>query len=85
MSLMKTMYKERMWSELEVVEKEKLIEEVKNNLVASGIPIPSDKTIEKRVKMYYSNKRNTELINADPEKKDKRRMDVKRNRMTYVG
>ncbi len=73
-----------MWSEVSDEVKDKLIKAVKNNLIACGNVIPTTKSIVKRIKGFYSNRRSIELLNADPAKKKKRKMEVKRNRMTYV-
>lgn len=74
-----------MWSELDDDKKKNLFEAVKNNLIACEMNVPTEKTIEKRVRTYYINRRSTEVIKSDLEKHKKRKLDTKRNRLTYVG
>ena len=64
--------------------KDKLVELVKESVIACGMDVPCNREILKRVKGFYGNRRSMELLNSDPVKKKKRKMEVKRNRMTYV-
>ena len=64
--------------------KEKLVKSLKNNLIACSIEVPCKEKFIKRIKGFHGSRRSTELFNADPVRKRKRKREVKRNRMTYV-
>ena len=78
------MYLDRVWSEVEQSDKGKLCQAVTNSLIANNMNVPKEKDIVKRIKGFYMNRRSAKLTKCDDDKKKKRKMDLKRNQLTFV-
>ena len=68
------MYETKVWSELDrhIIEK---LTSVENGMRICQLKVPSRKDIRKG---FYSNRRSLQLIKKDPEKKTKRKFDLKK-------
>lgn len=78
------MYTKKLWSELEVNLKNKMVEHIKDSLSASGLKIPKTKDAMNRLRGFYANRRSTYLMKSDQDKWRKRKLAVKASRQTYV-
>ncbi|KAL5505991.1 hypothetical protein EMCRGX_G007544 [Ephydatia muelleri] len=61
--------KEKTWSEVEDTLKKKLLESVIALMAFHKYPVPNESTFVKRVKDFYTTRRSTSLIKADPERR----------------
>jgi hypothetical protein len=77
-------YTERVWSEVSEDLKMRMLKSLKNGLIACHQEVPSDSEVLKRLKGFYANRRNSQLIKKDPEKVKKRKLETKANHRTWV-
>lgn len=78
------MYCNKIWSEVDEEVKKRMIEAVKMAMIACMMEVPSEREITKRVKGFYANRRAVEVTRSDPDKKRKRRLETKKNRLNFV-
>lgn len=81
---LESMYTEKVWSEVDDALKTKMLKSLKNGLIACHQEVPSDSELMKRLKGFYGNRRNSQLIKRDPEKARKRKLETKANHRTWV-
>eukprot|EP00731_Ephydatia_muelleri_P028092 Em0019g965a len=62
----------------------KLLESVIALMAFHKYPVPNESTLVKRVKDFYTTRRSTSLIKADPERRKQRRVALKRSRLTHA-
>ncbi|KAL5509654.1 hypothetical protein EMCRGX_G005056 [Ephydatia muelleri] len=72
------------WGGIDEALKCDLVKSVESHLQLYKHTIPPRKVILKRLKNYYSSRRNSTIINENPEKKAKRRLALKLSRLTYI-
>ncbi|KAL5459833.1 hypothetical protein EMCRGX_G033215 [Ephydatia muelleri] len=76
--------KEKTWSEVEDTLKKMLLESVIALMAFHKYPVPNESTLVKRVKDFYTTRRSTSLIKADPERRKQRRVTLKRSRLIHA-
>eukprot|EP00731_Ephydatia_muelleri_P028962 Em0020g606a len=73
---------EKKWSDLSEDLKAQLVSSLVGNLKFNKIPVPREQLKRKRLKDYYASRRNTVLTKGNAEKTKKRRLALKRSRLT---
>lgn len=81
---LKEMYTDYLWAELSDNLKSSIVNEIEQHLKAIVKAVPPKCTIISRAKKFYNSRRTNELTKADPEKRKRRKLALKANRLTYV-
>lgn len=81
---LKDLYRTKVWSEIGEEVKIKLLNGLRNNLVACHLKVPTDKELLNRLKGFYRTRRYTIMTKEDAEKNRKRKLSMKASRRTFA-